>query len=122
MTLKSWMGAMAVGGLLVTGGAAEAATVGTSVVTIAAQGTDLHGVLKSDLTACMDNRHVIVYRQHGTRGGGDDTRFASDNTQLVGGHGEWSTGNTGTEGRFYARVRKTQFCARDSSPTIRATR
>jgi hypothetical protein len=122
MTRTFWAAAVAVAGLLGSPVSAHAATVGTSTVTIAAEGVDLHGVLKSDRAACMVDRLVIVFKQHGTRGGGDDTRFAHDTTELVDGHGVWSTGNTGTEGRFYARVRKTDSCAGDSSPTIRATR
>jgi hypothetical protein len=35
---------------------------------------------------------------------------------------QWSTGNTGTPGRFYAKVRRTDLCQGDTSPTIRATR
>ncbi len=38
------------------------------------------------------------------------------------GFGEWSTGNTGTPGRFHAKVRHTDGCRGDTSPTIRAQR
>jgi hypothetical protein len=35
--------------------------------------------------------------------------------------GPWSTGNTGPRhGRFYARVKKTETCAGDISPVVRA--
>ena len=46
---------------------------------------------------------------------------ASDTTELSGGVGEWSTGNTGTEGRFYAKVNQKPRCQGDTSPTIRVT-
>ena len=58
-------------------------------------------------------------KQVGTRGGGDDQKFASD---LAASDGSWSTGNTGTAGRFYAKIRATTTCTGDTSPTIRATR
>ena len=49
-------------------------------------------------------------------------RFASDRASLSGGVYRWSTGNTGTEGRFYAKVRHIDGCKGDTSPTIRAMR
>ena len=36
--------------------------------------------------------------------------------------GEWNTGNTGTEGRFYSKVKRSPQCKGDTSPTIRVTR
>ena len=45
-----------------------------------------------------------------------------DTASLDGDRAEWSTGNTGTPGRFYARVRPIQGCQGDTSPTIRAQR
>jgi hypothetical protein len=49
-----------------------------------------------------------------TRGGGDDQKFAHDTASS---DGSWSTGNTGTAGKFYGKVRKTTRCKKDSSPT-----
>lgn len=63
-----------------------------------------------------------MFKQVGSRGGGDDTRFASDTVSAIGTVGTWSTGNTGTPGRFYAKVRQTTGCQGDTSPTIRARR
>ncbi|WP_146207397.1 hypothetical protein [Nocardioides silvaticus] len=104
--------------LLVPAGA-EAAAPAASTVTIEADGTDLFGEVDSPRDRCEKNREVVVYKQIGSRGGGNDRRFASDTTDD---DGDWNTGNTGTEGRFYAKVKKTDRCKADVSPTIRATR
>jgi hypothetical protein len=108
--------------IVLLGPAGSAVAPATSTVTIQADGTDLSGTVMSPRTACKDGRKVIVIKQIGTRGGGDDIRFASDTAELQDGIGVWSTGNTGTPGRFYAKVKKTDLCKRDTSPTIRATR
>ncbi|MFN8194450.1 MAG: hypothetical protein U0R80_09220 [Nocardioidaceae bacterium] len=90
-----------------------------STVTITAEGTDLSGTLSSPRAACVENRKVLVIKQIGARGGGDDQSFASDTADA---DGSWNTGNTGTAGKFYAKVKKTARCKADTSPTIRATR
>ena len=110
---------------LAAGGAVLVATpaafaLAENQVTIKAEGTDLSGTITSSNNACKDGRKVVVFKQVGTRGGGDDQKFASDVSELSGGVGVWSTGNTGTEGRFYARIRKTDTCKADSSPTVKA--
>jgi len=105
-----------------TGGASAAVDAKTTV-TITAEGTDLSGVVKSPKPKkCASERKVIVFKQKGARGGGDDMRFASDTASLQGGVYAWSTGNTGTEGRFYARVRRIDGCKGHTSKTIRAER
>ena len=102
---------------------AAAPRVAATTVTIKAQGTDLSGLVKSPTRRCVDGRKVVVFKQKGSRGGGDDVRFASDTASLtMSGAAEWSTGTTGTPGRFYAKVRRTAGCRGDTSPTIRATR
>ena len=94
-----------------------------TTVTIKAEGTDLSGVVKSPRPKrCAADRLVVVVRQKGARGGGDDVRFATDTASLEGGVYRWSTGNTGTESRFYAKVRHIDGCRGDTSPTIRAVR
>ena len=109
-------------GLVTTGAAVGAAGDAKTTVTIKAQGTDLSGTVSSPKPLkCAAGRHVVVFKQKGTRGGGDDTKFASDNASLTGTY-EWSTGNAGTPGRFYAVVRHIAGCKADSSPTIRAVR
>jgi len=110
-------------GLVTSGGAVGAAGDATTTVTIKAEGTDLSGTVASPKPKrCADGRHVVVFKQKGTRGGGDDQKFASDIASLSGGVYRWSTGNTGTPGRFYAVVRHITGCKADSSPTIRAVR
>ncbi len=97
-------------------------TPANTTVTIRAQGTDLSGRVSSSAPLrCARNRRVIVYKQIGTRGGGDDVQFASDNASRQGNVYMWSTGNTGTPGRFYAKVWPITGCRGDTSDTIRAT-
>ena len=116
--------ALAVAGsaVLVAAAPGQAGSLTPTTVTIKAEGTDLSGVVKSSDVTCKDERKVVVYKQVGSRGGGNDKRFATDNASLNGDVYQWSTGNTGTEGRFYAKVRKTETCGGDTSPTIRAQR
>ncbi len=98
---------------------ALAAAKAKTTVTIKAEGTDLSGQVSSPRAGCKDGRKVIVFKQIGSRGGGNDQRFATDTAEE---DGSWSTGNTGTEGRFYAKVRATSACKGDTSKTIRAQR
>ena len=118
--------AVAAGAATLTAGVAGSAMAGgraATTVTIQAEGTDLSGTVRSARPAiCADERTVIVFRQRGTRGGGNDERFAMDTSEQQGDDYVWSTGNTGTAGRFYAKVRRTAQCQADTSPTIRAVR
>ncbi len=108
---------------LIGGATAAAPAKAKTTVTIKAEGTDLSGLVKSPRPRlCAKDRLVIVFKQRGARGGGDDERFAMDTASKQGNLYKWSTGQTGTEGRFYARVRATDDCKADTSPTIRATR
>jgi hypothetical protein len=100
--------------------AAEAAPARASVtVTITAEGTDMSGIVTSSRPAqCAANRTVKVYKLvHG-----EPHLFASDTTDRQGGSFVWSTGNTGTEGRFFAKVPAKPGCKTDVSPTIRVRR
>ena len=111
------------GALLVTAGSPASALAQAKVtVTIKAEGTDLSGTISSSNPACADNRKVVVFEQIGERGGGDDLRRYSDTTSLNGSVYSWSTGNTGEEGYFYAKVKGTAECKRDLSPTVHAVR
>ncbi len=47
-----------------------------------------------------------MIKQKGARGGDDDKKFASDTASLQGDVYVWSTGTTGTPGRFYAKVKR----------------
>jgi len=109
--------------LAVTAGLSSAAAAmpgpANTTVTIRAQGTDLSGVVSSPAPLrCSQNRRVDVYKQIGTRGGGNDIRFANDTASLQGNAYKWSTGNTGTPGRFYAKVWPKTGCRGDTSVTI----
>ena len=58
--------------------ASTARSLASTTVTIKAEGTDLSGKVKSVRQACITDRKVIVIKVVGTRGGGDDMKFASD--------------------------------------------
>ena len=116
----SFLGLVSAAGLVIGNAAtASAAPTVRSTVTIQAEGTDLFGTVSSANPTCEADRKVIVYKQVGARGGGNDIQFANDTTDD---DGEWNTGNTGTEGKFYAKVKKTSLCKADFSPTITARR
>jgi hypothetical protein len=99
--------------------AAHAQAKAPSTVTIKAEGVDLSGKVKSPRQSCKTDRKVVVWKQIGARGGGDDQKMFSD---LAGSDGSWDTGNTGIAGHFYARIKATPKCKGDTSPTIHATR
>jgi hypothetical protein len=114
--------ALCVVGVGFTGGA-EAAGKAKTTVTIKAENTDLSGTISSPKpNKCAANRTVILMKQKGKRGGGDDKRIGSDTASLQGGVYRWSTGNTGIEGKFYAKVKATGKCKGDTSKTVRAVR
>ena len=97
---------------------ASAAVPAGSKVTIDREGSDLFGTVSSGRAACEGNRTVVLYKQRGTKGGGDDIRVVTDTTEVQNGVGVWSTGNTGQSGKFYAKVKKTAQCKAGTSPTI----
>ncbi|MDZ5619456.1 hypothetical protein [Nocardioides bizhenqiangii] len=99
-------------------GIASAAAPAATRVTIDRAGSDLFGTVSSSRPSCEGNRKVVLFKQRGTRGGGDDVRVASDTSEVQSGVGVWSTGNTGLAGKFYAKVTKTALCNADFSPTI----
>lgn len=106
-----------------TAGNADAATKARTTLTIQAEGVDLSGKVKSSKLSCLGNRMVKVYKQKGTQQSpSTDTVIASDVSERVGDHGEWSVGNTGMEGKFYARTRGTLECTGATSTTIVARR
>ena len=101
----------------------QAATKARTTLTIQAEGVDLFGKVKSSKLSCLGNRTVKVYKQKGTQQSpSTDPVIASDISQRVGDHGEWSVGNTGREGKFYARTRGTLACTGATSATIVARR
>lgn len=121
-TLAAASGLAAGLAVLVAAPTAHAADRAGTVVTIQAEGTDLSGTLKSKRAVCKDERKVLLVKQKGTKGGDDDKVVASDTSELQDGVGTWSTGNTGLEGRFYAKVKRTAQCKGAVSDTVRAVR
>lgn len=102
---------------------AEAATKARTTLTIQAEGIDLSGKVKSQKLSCLGGRTVKVYKQKGTaQNPATDPVVASDTSERVGSVGVWSTGNTGLEGKFYARTRGTLVCTGATSQTIVARR
>lgn len=88
-------------------------------VTIRSEGTDIFGTVASTRPRrCAADRTVELYKLVD----GDPHLWTSDTTQLIDGRYRWSAGNTGTTGRFFARVRRTAECQGDVSPTIRVRR
>lgn len=115
--------AVAATGALALPAASHAAPKADVTVTITAEGTDLSGTVRSPRPAtCAADRTVVVFKVEGAVGGGDDERFASDTVDLSAGRYTWSTGNTGTEGRFYARLKGTADCRPARSGVVRAQR
>lgn len=110
----------AVGGMALAATApANALAKSPSQVTIHADGVDLSGFVTSNNPGCLSGRKVVVFKQIGTRGGGDDQRLATDTSDD---DGSWNTGNTGVEGYFYAKVRANTTCGRAVSSTVHAVR
>jgi hypothetical protein len=115
--------ALGLAGSVTTAEYAAAAGNAPTTVTIKAQGTDLSGTVSSPKPKrCAKNRTVLLIKQKGARGGGDDQRIGSDTADFSGGKYQWSTGTTGIEGRFYAKVKAIPGCKGDTSNTVRATR
>jgi hypothetical protein len=121
-TLAAAVGLATAAAVLVSAPSSQAAPRANNVVTIKAEGTDLSGTVKSKRRACKNERKVFLVKQKGAKGGSNDKVIATDITELDNGVGEWSTGNTGIEGRFYARIKRTPLCKAAVSPTVRATR
>jgi hypothetical protein len=114
--------AITVSGVLATG--ATAANLTPTKVTIQAEsGGDFFGFVKSsDKQQCANNRKVTLYRLMGdSPTPSADQKIGMDLAQANGDGYMWSTGNTGERhGKFYARVKKTETCAGDISPVVKA--
>jgi hypothetical protein len=118
-------------GLALSAGTTAYAAGGTShrsgatptTVTIKAQGTDLSGTVSSPHPkVCAKGRNVLLMKVVGSKGGGDDKKIGSDHAEKSGSVFRWSTGNTGIEGRFYAKVNSTASCKGATSKVVHATR
>ena len=109
-------------GAVVVAGIAGASNRAKTKVTIHEENGDFSGKVKSKrLHKCAENRKVKVFKQSGQhQNPRNDTKIASDVSELDGDHGVWSTGNTAAPpGKYYARARKTSKCKGDSSRTVR---
>lgn len=114
--------AITVSGVLATGASAAGLTP-TKVTIQAESGGDFFGFVKSsDKNQCANNRKVTLYKLSGdSPNPSADQKIGSDLAQANGDGYMWSTGNTGQRhGKFYARVKKTEFCAGDLSPVVKA--
>jgi len=114
--------AIAVCGVVATG-AAGASLTPTKVTIQAESGGDFFGYVKSsDKNHCANNRKVILYKLTGdSPQPSADQKIGSDTAEANGDGYMWSTGNTGQRhGKFYARVKKTEYCAADLSPVVKA--
>ncbi len=118
------VGLLTICGVLGLAATAVAQAPARTTVSIRAQGVDLSGyVSSSNPQRCANNRVVTVYRQRGRRQNRRiDARIGSDNASLTGNRYQWSTGNTGISGRFYAYARRIRGCRADFSRTILARR
>jgi hypothetical protein len=112
--------ALAVCGAVALTSIAGASEAAKTRVTIQVEGRDFSGKVKSPrLHKCADNRKVKLYKQKGPeQNPRTEEVVASDTSELNGDHGEWSTGNTGLSGKFYARAGRKPGCRPDSSRTL----
>ena len=102
---------------------AQAVVRAPTTLTIRADGLDLSGKVKSPRLSCLGGRTIRLYKQVGTEQNPSvDRRIATDTSERQGDVGVWSVGNTGMEGKFYARTGATLECKSDTSPTIVARR
>jgi hypothetical protein len=112
---------LAVLGAVSLSGVAIAGTAAVTTLTIRAQSGDLSGTIDSPRPMkCARNRNVIVYKQRGRdQDVSVDRRVASDTAGLNGARYEWSIGNSGLSGKFYAHVKRTPDCKAASSRTVK---
>ncbi len=123
--LMSLMLALAVCGAVAAAGIASAGTTrAKTTVTIQVQNGDFSGTVDSPKPRlCADGRKIVLFKQVGTtQDPSMDQKVGMDTASLNGNVYEWSTGNTGLFGKFYARAGKTTDCKADNSDTVRSRR
>lgn len=93
-------------------------------VTIKTNNGDFWGYVYSPRPKrCARDRKITLFKQIGSvQNPSVDTRIGSDTASWNGTRYEWSTGNTGMYGKFYARAGRTLYCKGDTSLTVRSTR
>jgi hypothetical protein len=99
----------------------SAGTRARTRVTINVEGTDFSGTVRSPRPGqCADGRTIrLLKQQGGQQHPNSDNVVATDTASFNGQRYEWSTGNTGQNGRFYAHARRTAQCKADTSRTLR---
>lgn len=114
-------GAVSIAGTVSAGAGTERAE---TTVTIRTDSGDFWGFVSSPRPKrCAEGRTIVLFKQVGPEQDPRvDERIASDTASLNGDRYEWSTGNTGRFGKFYARAGKTVDCKGDTSKTIRSVR
>jgi len=119
--MRSIVATLAAFSVLSIAGMASAGGGFATTVTIKAEGTDLSGTVDSPRPLkCAKDRKIVVYKQKGReQRPSRDRKIGMDTASLNGDRYEWSTGNTGIDGKFYARAPKTSQCQADNSRTVR---
>lgn len=88
-------------------------------VTITRDGTMVNGTVSSPRASCLAGRQVVLMQQFGGQGGGDDMLFHASAISLTDPrHGAWSADFTLPPGHYYALMRRTPDCRRDTSRTV----
>lgn len=112
---------------LATLASADAAPAKAAKVSVSIEGNpDPFGELSSSRPTCIDNRLVVLYKQVGKRGGGNDR--PTGNTDRSDDDGSFDFGSPGLEtGKYYAVVgaknkKGKVVCKAGASPTIQITR
>jgi hypothetical protein len=107
-------------GAVVLASLAGARVRADSKVTIHGDNGDFQGRVLSDAQRCLGGRKVVVYKQkHDAQDPANDSKIGSDTTERHQDHGDWSIGNSGfRNGKFYAKVTRTDGCKGDFSKTI----
>ena len=112
--------ALAICGAVTLTGVAPAGTRANTRVTIQSDSGDFSGYVYGPMPEeCSDGRNIILFKQRGSeQDPSTDRRVANDTASLNGDKYQWNTGNTGLNGKFYAKARRTPVCKGDTSRTI----
>jgi hypothetical protein len=120
MRLKMILATAAITATTALAGTAQASSLTHTEVTIKGTNGDYHGLVKSSVPDCANQRTVNVYEMLGSSPSpSTDQKIGSDTSELNGTKYEWSIGNSGYKhGSFYAKVKKTTECGSATSPVL----
>jgi len=109
-------GAFAMGGVAIAGGGPAA-----TAVSIKVDGSDYHGFVASTKpNKCADDRKIVLYKKLGAhQNPQNDEKINTDRAEKQGDRYRWDTGNTGSNGKHYARAKKIEGCRADNSRTLK---